>query len=182
MANSWWKRSLLGVAGGAAGTAAMNLYMTGMNSLHKKAGGGGDGAAQEQPKQHDISLVGRQHQPGESAPAALARLGYRKVTGREPDEQTKNKLSNLVHWGYGIDMGTTYALLRGPQRRLDWAGGLVYGAALWLLGDEVAVPLLGLAEGPKGYPKALHAETFGAHLVYGVTTAVTTQLLEHVCL
>jgi putative membrane protein len=168
--NSWWKRYLLGLAGGAAGTAAMNYYM---KAAKKLSNGGG-----AEPKEHDISIAGRRHAPGEPATAAIGRLAYRKVTGRDPDDRTKSKLSNLVHWGYGIDMGTTYALLRGRQPRLDWAGGLAFGAALWVLGDEIAVPLLGFAEGPKAYPKSLHAETLGAHLVYGITTAATTQLLQ----
>ncbi len=169
---SFWKLYLAGVAGGAAGTAAMGLYMKAMKSRN---GGGA-----EQPKEHNISVVGRQHEEGESAPAAVGRIVYRKLRGREPDPDTRKKLSNAVHWGYGIDMGGTYGLVRGKARKLDVVGGLVYGAALWALGDEIAVPLLGLAEGPKAYPKKLHAETLGAHLVYGVATALSTQLMERV--
>ncbi len=172
--NAWWKRYLLGLAAGAAGTAAMDLYQKAM----KKVSNGQP--ASSEPKEHDISLTGRKHEPGESATAAIGRLAYRKVTGRDPDGETRTRLSNAVHWGYGIDMGTTYALLRDRRAHLDWAGGLAFGAALWVLGDEIAVPLLGLAEGPKAYPKSLHAETLGAHLVYGITTAAATQLLERV--
>ncbi len=170
----WWKRYLIGVAGGLAGTAAMSLYMKGIKSLHNPQ----QNKQASAPSEHDVSVIGRQHQNGESATAAIGRILYKTVKGREPDEQTKNKLSSFVHWGYGTDMGAAYALLRGRKTHLDWAGGLAYGAALWFAGDEIAVPLLGLAEGPKGYPKSLHAETLGAHLVYGVATAAATQLLE----
>ncbi len=172
---TWWKRYVAGAAGGAAGTAAMSLYMKGMRSLKKDGHNPQDGPKQQE---HDVSLIGRQHQEGEPATAAIGRLMYRKVTGREPDQAMRGKLSNLVHWGYGVDMGATYGLLRDRKRKLDIVGGLAFGAGLWLLGDEVAVPLLGLAEGPKAYPKRLHAETLGAHLVYGAVTAVATQALE----
>ncbi len=170
MANSTWKRYLIGLAGGVAGTAAMDLYQRAI----KRNGS----TPSEPPKMHDISVVGRKHEPDESATAALGRLAYRSIKGADPDPKTKTRLSYLVHWGYGIDMGGTYAVLRGRKRHLDWAGGLAFGAALWALGDELAVPLLGLAEGPKAYPKRLHAETLGAHLVYGATTAAVSQLLE----
>ncbi len=174
------KAWLAGMAGGAAGTVAMGLYMTGMQKLRKEKSHLSQEQSGGSAKEHDISLVGRQHQQGENATVAIGRILYEKIKHREPDEQTKKKLGDVVHWGYGIDMGGTYGLIRGRKRRLDLLGGLAYGAALWAVGDEVAVPLLGLAEGPKAYPKSLHAETFGAHLVYGVATAAATQLLERV--
>jgi hypothetical protein len=152
------KACLSGLAGGAAGTGAMNLYMKGMQKALK-----------------DESHLSRE-QNGEQ-PAELA---YTRLTHREPGDETKNKLSNVVHWGYRANIGGAYGLIRGRREKLDIVGGFAYGAALRAFGDELAVPLLGLAEGPKAYPKSIHAETFGAHLVHGVTTAAVTQLLERV--
>jgi hypothetical protein len=169
--NVWWKRALAGMVGGAAGTAAMGFYM----KATQKAAGGRN--RQRQPKEHDVSLIGRKHREGESATAALGRIVYEAAKHRQPDPKTKEKLSNAVHWTYGVQQGAAYGLVRGSAGTVDLPGGLAFGAGLWLLGDEVAVPLLGLAEGPKAHPARLHAETLGAHLVYGVTTAATTQLL-----
>ncbi len=171
---AWWKRTLAGMAGGAAGTAAMDLYLRSA----KKAPGGQN--RQPQPKTHDVSLFGRKHEEGESATAALGRIAYQAVKHREPDAETKNKLSEAVHWIYGVKLGAAYGLLRGRAGKGDLPGGLAFGAALWLFGDEIAVPLLGLAEGPKAYSVDLHAQALGAHLVYGVVTAATTQLVERV--
>jgi Protein of unknown function (DUF1440) len=174
--HSLWKRYLAGVAGGAAGTLAMGLYMRGMKSL--KGAEAQNGGSQGQPREHDVSLVAPQHGEGESATAAVGRILYRKIARKEAPPETSQKLGNVVHWSYGIKMGGTYGLIRKPGRKLDILSGAAYGAGLWALGDEVALPLLGLAEGPKAYPKSLHAETLGAHIVYGVATAAATQLIE----
>ena len=174
------KMCLLGLAGGVAGTAAMNLYMKGMQKVLKEKSHLSREQSGRQTAEHDISIIGRQHRPGENAAVALGRIAYTRLERREPDDQTKSKLGNLVHWGYGTDMGGVYGLIRGRREKLDLLGGLAYGAALWAVGDELAVPLLGLAEGPKAHPASDHAETFGAHLVYGAATAAVTQLLERV--
>jgi hypothetical protein len=170
--NAGWKRVLAGMAGGAAGTAAMGIFM--------KAASRAAGAQnrQPQPKMHDVSLFGRKHEEGESATAALGRLAFQAATHREPDPKTKHTLSEAVHWLYGVGQGAAYGLLLGKDARSAVPDGLAFGAALWLFGDEIAIPLLGLSEGPKAYPAALHAQTLGAHLVYGVVAAATVQLIE----
>jgi hypothetical protein len=166
-------RYLAGAAGGAAGTFAMDFYMRAMKKLSP------DGC-RGKPREHLISLIGRRHEKGESSTAALGRMMYEAATGERPSNQTRKKLSKAVHWGYGIDLGGAYGAFRGRKPKLDVLGGLVYGAGLWVLGDEIAVPLLGLAEGPKAYPKKIHAESLGAHLIYGAATAVATQLLRRI--
>jgi hypothetical protein len=48
------------------------------------------------------------------------------------------------------------------------------------LDDELAMPLLGLTDGPTAYPAELHAHGLAAHLAYGAATALATQLLLRV--
>lgn len=57
-------------------------------------------------------------------------------------------------------------------------GGLASGTGLWLLADELVVPLLSLAKGPTATPLPEHTHSLGAHLAYGVATSGTTQLLR----
>jgi hypothetical protein len=128
--------------------------------------------------EHNMSVVGRQYRKGESATAALGRVLYQKVRGREPDESTKTKLSYGIHWGYGMDMAGIYGMVRGRAGVADMKAGLAFGAAMWALADMAGVPLLGLAEGPKAYPATFHAQALGAHLTYGVAAAVATQLVH----
>lgn len=120
------------------------------------------------------------YRPDESATAALGRIAYNAVEQREPSKETKSELSNLVHWSYGILQGGLYGVSRGEVEYGDVVGGMVLGAGLWLLGDELAVPLLGLQDGPTASPPSTHLNRLALHLTYGVATAATTQLLKRI--
>ncbi|MDQ6747735.1 MAG: DUF1440 domain-containing protein [Candidatus Dormibacteraeota bacterium] len=172
-----WKGLVLGVVGGAAGVVAMGYYwqavtaLTGQDPRQATTGAGPHAL-------DDISLVGVQHQGDESSTAAIGRLADQALTGKEPRKETKALLSTGVHWGYGLLVGGLYGLGRGGTARPpDGRGGLIYGTGVWLLGSEVALPLLGLTAGPTTQPVASHAYGLGAHWAYGLATAATTQVL-----
>jgi hypothetical protein len=58
--------------------------------------------------------------------------------------------------------------------------GLPFGFALWVLGDEIAVPALGLGKQPTEYSPEVHADALAAHFMYGATTDVLRRVLRHV--
>ncbi|CAN5766745.1 hypothetical protein BH10CHL1_BH10CHL1_29710 [soil metagenome] len=60
----------------------------------------------------------------------------------------------------------------------DLVGGSLLGLGLWLFGDELAMPLLGLQEGPVAYSTTTHLNRMAMHLVYGTSTALTMKLLQ----
>lgn len=171
-----WKGAVVGVLGGAAGLLAMRLYWQYAAPRVNKLGGqdqDGDGG------EHSISLVGQQHKKDESSTAALGRLAYHALSGKDPQsDETKTLLSYLVHWGYGLLQGGVYGALRGGVGAPDLAGGALFGAGLWLFGDELMAPLLGLQAGPGASPPLGHVNRLGAHLSYGLGTALVTQLLD----
>ena len=173
-----WKGLVLGLSGGAAGTLTMNYYWqavvatTGEDPRQETS-------SAEQQALDDISLVGQQARPDESSTAAIGRIAYETVTGSEPNaEEMKTTLSNAVHFGYGIAQGGVYGVLRGKAVVPDILGGAVFGAALWLFGDELGIPLLGFSQGPTAYPVHQHIHRFAAHLIYGLTTSAVTQVLR----
>ncbi len=171
------KNVLLGAVGGAAGTAAMSLYWTAAKQLT----GQDPRALTSEGGPHTLDTMsatgGQHHKQSESSTAAMGRQAYEAATGEEPSKETKSDLSYTVHWSYGALMGGLYGALRGRRDGLDAPGGLAFGTALWLLGDELAVPLLGLAQGPTAFPPAQHAHRLGAHWTYGLAAAATTQAL-----
>jgi hypothetical protein len=188
-----WKGVVLGMVGGAVGVFAMDgdwkpvTAITGEDphqASKKDSEQNGRGAQQEQEEEKpldDISLVGQQHEEGESSTGAVGRILYEQVTGKEPrSKETKTTLSYLVHWAFGMSMAGMYGALRGPARIPDIPGGLALAVGLWALGDELAVPLLGLAEGPTAFPPELHAHTLGAHIAYGLTSAAVAQTLDRI--
>lgn len=180
----WSSRGLLrGTLASLAGLAAMSLYFRVLSSL--SGNGGGDGEADESGNHKraldDISLLEQRSRDGEPATETVARLAHEAVTGDEPEDDRRATLGQVVHWGYGMLVGALYGALRDDDADgLDVGGGLGYGAALWLLGDEIAVPVLGLARGPTAHPASMHASMFGAHLVYGATTAAANRALSRV--
>jgi len=123
-----------------------------------------------------MSLVGVHHRPDESATDAIGRLAYEKVTGEEPTPATKHDLSWAVHIGYGLLVTALFMTVwRHPRVLRD---GFWFGAGLWLIGDELVVPLLGLADKPTAYHPSRHAQSFAQHIGFGVTTAAATRALE----
>ncbi|MDQ2806143.1 MAG: DUF1440 domain-containing protein [Chloroflexota bacterium] len=172
-----WKGFVLGLVGGAVGTWAMGAYWGAVTALagddprQAKVAGGPHGL-------DDISLVGQHYKAGESSTAALGRLIGQAVLGKPPGKQATTLLSNAVHWSYGSLLGGLYGAVRGGTGLLDVPGGLAYGTGVGLLGSEVALPLLGLAAGPTTQPLESHAYGLGAHWVYGLAVAATTQVLD----
>jgi len=126
----------------------------------------------------DISLVGQTHEDGEPATVAAGRIVYERLRREEPSREKRAQLGRVVHWGYGMAVGSLFALVDRKVQGHDLATGLGYGTALWLLGDELAVPMLGLADGPTAHSPGVHAEALGAHLVYGLTTSAANRALR----
>lgn len=182
---------LRGAIGSVAGLAAMGLFFRATQALSRghddgeaSAGDSGDGRSGDFIERHealdDISVAGRQAEEDEPSTEAVGRIGYEAATGHEPDEETKHRLGQAVHWGYGILLGSVYGGLREEADAPDLLGGLGYGTAAWVIGDELMVPLLGLAEGPTSHGWADHAKALGAHLVYGAATSTATHALKRV--
>lgn len=178
-----WKGLVTGFLGAVAGLLAMRTYWQRVAPLLRD--GHRDGDAPEgdpYPSELDldsIALFGKQYRDQESSTAALGRILYTRLTGSEPEsEETKTVLSYAVHWGYGLSQGGLYGALNRNAGFPDIGGGLRTAVGLWLLGDELMVPLLGLQSGPTAASPAQHANRLGAHLFYGVATAATAQFLR----
>ncbi len=128
----------------------------------------------------DVAVVDPHRREDEPATQAAGRAVYESVEGEAPDEETRQRLGQAAHWAMGLGMGALYGAARGGADGFDPVGGLGFGAGIWLVADEVAVPVLGLGSGPTAVPMRTHLEGLAAHLVYGATTAVTAHALRRV--
>jgi hypothetical protein len=184
---NYWQGFVVGILGGAAGLTSMALYWRYAAPRLEQAVSG-QAESDQAPETEtpagpldDVSIPGQLYQGDESSTAALGRLIYTGMTGRPPRaKETKSMLSELVHWSYGLVQGGLYGATRARAGGLDLEGGVVYAGLLWLIGDELAVPLLGLQGGPTAARPVDHLNRLGAHLAYGVATAAVTQTLKHV--
>lgn len=171
--NSDLRAGFAGLLGGALGLLAMGAVMSQTRKLVP------DDPHRELPpgESPSWSLIGEHHEPDESATAAIGRLAYGRLTGQRPSPKRKQQLSNAVHWGYGLGVGLIYGLIRGRNRRasVDVLSGPAYGLGLWLFGDMLAVPLLGLADKPARFVPGMHLHALAGHLAYGLATAAGTR-------
>lgn len=167
-----------GLLGGAAGLLAMELIKRATAPLVKR--GTPRATSEELTARTSRSAVGRHHGPDESATDAFGRIAYETVTGRAPSPGAQRKLSWAVHIGYGLMVASLYGAVRGGRDRgvaRAVLGGALFGAGLWLLGDELVVPLFGLSDKPTSYPVTTHLQSLAQHLGFGVATAATTGVL-----
>ena len=155
-----------GVAAGAAGTAAMDLFMY---RRYRR-----DGGAQ--------ALVEWEFSEGVDdwdGAAAPAQVGRRVVEGLFQvtlAPRWARLTNNVMHWGYGLLWGAQYGLVAGSARRLRLGYGLVLGPVVFGSG-YVVLPLAKLYKPIWEYSPSTLADDLSAHLVYGVVTAEAFRLV-----
>ena len=159
------KRNLArGFVGGAAGLVAMQLVDRLARPFVKPRAAKPTDVFESE---RTISPFGALHHPDEGATDAIARIAFAKLVGREPAPRVKQALSLAVHVVYGLAVGAAYGAAR-PRSRHPIRDGVLFGALLWLLGDELATSLLGLSDKPTMYSASRHAKSLAEHVGYGV--------------
>jgi hypothetical protein len=136
-----WKGCVLGAIGGAVGVIAMRYYWKAVRAITGSDPRTESHGTPETDALDLISVIGTHHQESESSTAAVGRIAYQFVTGKEPEAQeTKTTLSYLVHWLLSMFMDGVYGAIRGRTDVPDLQGGLALGLGLWFFGDELAFP------------------------------------------
>lgn len=173
---------LAGAIGGLVGTAAMatagQLWSRidrtgGPTATHRRRAHSGVGRnrfAQSEPRSHENRItpseVIARHVPGVDSP------------------QSRRFVGSLVHYGFGAAAGLAYAaaLQKAPPSARRWltsGRGLLYGTIVWLLADEIGLPMTGLAPTPRQTPARLHAYALAGHLAYGLALEQTRRAILH---
>lgn len=155
---------VFGLVAGAAATLVMDKVSGYLYELED-----------EKTRQYEETLRGNEYPPevlAEKISEAVARV--------ELDKEQKQKYGNVVHWGYGIIWGGAYGALSNRVPLVDAANGLGFGTGMWLIGDELMTPLMGLSPPSSAFPWQNHARAFANHLAYGATLGLTHNLLRSV--
>jgi putative membrane protein len=155
-----------GVAGGLVASWAMEQFQGALGRLDPDLGGASGGG-------------GQQHREPQSEPATYkaADVISRAVAGHNVPREDKPLAGSLVHYAFGAAVGAMYGAAASQNEEVTSWAGLPFGATVWLIADEVGVPLSGLSKPPTEYPLASHASAFATHLVYGATTEAVRRLL-----
>lgn len=136
------------------------------------------GAQSMQPTQGSEGSQERDAEEQDDATVETAKVISRNVFGHELKENEKKPAGAAVHYAFGIAMGGLYGVAAEISPPVTTAAGLPFGAAFWLVADEVSVPLLGLSKGPTEYPVSTHVYALTSHLVYGATAELSRRTLR----
>lgn len=107
-------------------------------------------------------------------PYAIAARKATDLLGVDLSDKNMERLSLLFHYGLAIQWAPLYALLRRRTALGPAPAGLVTGAAMSLIADELMTPALGFSAPNRAYPLSTHLRGFAAHLVFGLGVAATT--------
>lgn len=170
---------MAGAIGGAFASFIMNQFQAGTSKLFENSGQPRK-AERDRAGQSRLSNQNRAAPAGadERADVKTAVLVSENVFHHELQPAEKEWAAELVHYSYGTGIGALYGAMAEHWEDTNAGEGAAFGAVLWLVSDEVAVPALRLSKGPQEYPLRTHAMALASHLVYGVTTELTRRFLR----
>jgi hypothetical protein len=151
---------LAGLLAGLAGTLAMNYAQR----LWTQAAG------EEPPPsaggKHD-ARDWQEREEGRNANELAAQAIAITVASRPLTGDTLAVAAPLVHYAFGAAVGAIYGAFVGDDRRYLLARGAAFGATVWLLADEVAMPVLRLSRPTTERALEKHLQSLASHLVFG---------------
>jgi len=160
--NSWAELLLAGFAGGVAGAWAMRGFSAAWRRL-----GGPSWAPPGTPYSS---------QEWDSSGGA-AEVAAKLLLGRSLSLQEKLRGAAAVHYVVGGMVAAGYAAAGETYPPLRAGSGAAFGIVFWLLGDELAMPLLGMNAMPRDYSMLMHLNSLGEHVVYGMTAELVRRAL-----
>lgn len=114
----------------------------------------------------------------EPATVKVAEAVSEGALGHELTGEEKAWAGPTVHYAFGTANGTVYGVLAEVEPRVTFGSGLAFGAFVWLVADEGAVPASGLSAPPWTYPPSTHVYSLASHLVFGLTLEATRRLVR----
>jgi hypothetical protein len=163
-----WKGAVAGVAGGLLASWVMNQFQALAGQVAEKVAEKNGTKAKKEGDQNE----------GEDATVKTAKRVSRSVFGHELGMKAKKVAGPAVHYAMGAVSGGIYGAAAELSPLVSKGAGLPFGAAVWLLADEIAVPALGLSKPPQETPPQVHAQALAAHLVYGLSTDLVRRALR----
>jgi len=157
------KGAVAGLVAGLAAAWVMNQFQAAWSTAAKRMS----------PPDDDERRRGGppQQQIDPNATAMVAQAIAKRTIARSLTKEELGIAGPAVHYAFGGSIGALYgALAEAAPARPTAATGAAYGTLVWIAGDEVAVPLLGLSKPDSAYPLEAHAQAWASHIVYGVTT------------
>lgn len=109
-------------------------------------------------------------------PYRIAAQKRSTLAGLELSEKQLDRLSLVLHYGLAVQWAPLYPLLRRRTSIGPVAAGLVTGAAMSVVADELMTPAFGFSAPNLDYPLVTHARGVAAHLVFGLAVAAVFEI------
>lgn len=114
-----------------------------------------------------------------AVPQVVEEWAVKKTGVAPPGGPAGHQAANhVLHLGYGAAWGALYGWLLGHRGRTSPLKGLLFGAAQWGFGFFFLMPALGVTRPAWRMRVTENALNLGAHLLYGVVTALLTEELD----
>jgi putative membrane protein len=177
------KRSdpLKGMIAGAAGGLVAAWVMNQFQALLSRMTHGVERPHGAQSLKHGLPRYGvarelqerGRDREADNAAVRTAVVASERLFGLELTEGEEKEMAGaVVHYAFGVATGGLYGAIAELKPATTAVAGLPFGAAVWLIADEIVVPALGLSKPPTEYPLSTHAYSVASHLVYGLTTEI----------
>ena len=150
------KSVVAGTAGGLIAAFAMNQFQALLSTV----------SGQQESNSED-----------EDATVKTAKAISQTFFSHELTDDEKKWAAPAVHYGLGASLGAVYGALAETVPVTTTGAGTLYGTAVWIGADEIAVPAFGLSKGPSETPLSSHASALASHLVFGLVTGLTRKLI-----
>ena len=179
--------ALAGMIGGAVASWVMNQYMSAQQQQAQPQApeepaeqSKAEGEQRQQARSSQARSQQAESKEDEDATVKTAQAISRNLFGHELSPKENKIAGPAVHYGYGSLVGGLYGAVAEATPLASAGFGMLYGIALWALGDEAAVPALRLGPPPTQVPASKHADYLAAHLVYGIALDLTRRVFRHI--
>ncbi|MGH7936018.1 MAG: DUF1440 domain-containing protein, partial [Chthoniobacterales bacterium] len=100
------------------------------------------------------------------------------ILSRPLEQSEKEPAGQAMHYAMGAVTGAIYGVIADAWPQAGIGAGLPFGAAVWAIADEGAVPALNLSKPFCENPASSHVSALLSHLVYGLTTDCVRRLIQ----
>lgn len=150
---------IAGLAGGLIASYAMERFQRALGRISPDLGGapGGGGQQYRKPQSEPSTYV-------------AADVVAKATAGQNVPRADKPAAGAAIHYAFGGAVGAIYGAATARTPDIAAWGGVPFGATVWLIADEMGMPVAGLAKAPSDYPLKDHATSLASHLLYGAAT------------
>ena len=173
-----WKGVASGLVAGLVASWTMNQFqalwskLSGDEKDSERAHPPRQSGTREATERDRPNASGEEQASGEHETPATVKIASaisEEVFDHKLKKTEKEAAGMVMHYAFGTTTAGVYGAMAELVPEVSVGAGIPFGAAVWLLADEVSMPLLGLSKSPTAYPLSKHGYSLVSHIVYGAT-------------